>query len=52
MLSYLNWNFALSLGYLNPALNNPSSRPRGGKGKTKQGAKNEKEEKEEEEEEK
>ena len=23
-LSYLNWNFALTLGYLNPALNNPA----------------------------
>ena len=56
MLSYLNWNFALSLGYLNPALNNPSSRDpgadSGGKGKTKRAAKNEKEEEEEEEEEK
>ena len=24
MLSYLNSNFALTLGYLNPALNNPA----------------------------
>ena len=55
MLSYLNWNFALTLGYLNPALNNPSSETQGadsgGKGKTKRAAKNEKEEEEEEEEE-
>ena len=29
MLSYLNWNFALTLGYLNPALNNPSSQTQG-----------------------
>ena len=46
MLSYLNWNFALTLGYLNPALNNPSSETQGadsgGKGKTKneEGVKN------------
>ena len=25
-LSYLSWNFALTLGYLNPALNNPAQR--------------------------
>ena len=54
-LSYLNLNFALTLGYLNPAFEQPILRDpgadSGGKGKTKRAAKNEKEEKEEEEEE-